>query len=362
MEKIYLILTWGISWIMILCAVLLFFLEVPKTEKLKNYNNSRFLLSIIYFLMAIANLMQILRGSDNTFWYSRIITLWIGCSMAPSLTIINMTLLNSSLFSFRKFLKELIFPFIFTSFTFFSYEFWSSKSIVFLISYYFLFVYYLYMLLKFTLMSIKEFQKYKIRFDNYFTESENNHLNWILKSQFIATICGIIAFVSLFLPLWFACLFSIFLIVFFSYYALRFINYPTKFSVIENIVEENRGRQTATVHNFTQLENAITEWENKKHYLRTDINIEFVAKELYTNRTYLSIYINTYKEKSFKEWISDLRINEAQFLLLSEPQLSITDIAYRVGFTDKSNFTNRFSKNTGESPKKWRENNLNNIG
>lgn len=208
-------------------------------------------------------------------------------------------------------------------------------------------------------MLIKEFQNYNVRFDNFFSESETNHLNWLLKTQFFATFCGIIAFVSLFLPLWFTCLFSLFLIIFYSYYTLRFINYTTLFSEIENIVEESSNKQNTVIQSFNPLESAVIEWENRKHFVRTDINIEFVAKELCTNRTYLSTYINTYKKKSFKEWISDLRINEAQLLLLSEPQLSVSDVAYRVGFTDKSNFTNRFSKNTGESPKKWREKNLN---
>lgn len=359
MEKIYSILTWGIFWIMLLSSALLIFINVPNIAKLKNYKNSRIILSAIYLLMALANLMQIIGGNENAIWYSRIITLWIGCSMAPSITIINITLLNPSFFSYKKILKELILPFIFTVIIIFSYEFLSSKSLVFLFSYYLFLIYYIFVLIKFTLMLIKEFQNYNVRFDNFFSESETNHLNWLLKTQFFATFCGIIAFVSLFLPLWFTCLFSLFLIIFYSYYTLRFINYTTLFSEIENIVEESSNKQNTVIQSFNPLESAVIEWENRKHFVRTDINIEFVAKELCTNRTYLSTYINTYKKKSFKEWISDLRINEAQLLLLSEPQLSVSDVAYRVGFTDKSNFTNRFSKNTGESPKKWREKNLN---
>lgn len=214
---------------------------------------------------------------------------------------------------------------------------------------------------RYTYILMKEYRKFEIRFDNYYTESESNHLKWILKSQVIAIGCGILAFISLFLPLWFNCLFSIFLLIFYTYYAIRFINYPLRFSFIEAVVEEFQTEFSANVNtiSFDQLENAVNNWEKRKTFVCSDINIEFVAKELYTNRTYLSNYINTYKKKSFKEWISDLRITEAQRLLLLEPQTSVSEIGYRVGFSDKSNFTNRFSRNTGESPKKWRETRLN---
>lgn len=359
MENLLLILTWGIFWVMLLGAVLLIFVTTPKVEILKNYKRAKYLLSGIYLLMAIANIVQIIGGNDNEVWYSRIITLWVGCSMASSITIINITLFNLPFFSYKKFFKELIPSFVLTVLAIITYELYAENSLIFLSFYYTFLIYYIFVLGRFTLLLVKEFQQYKVRFDNYFTESESNHLNWIFRTQIIAIGCGVMAFISLFLPLWFTCFFSLFLIFFYSYYTIRFINYPLKFSTIEPLVVETTADFNKESISFGQLENAISEWEKTKNFMHTDINIESVAKELYTNRTYLSNYINTYKKKSFKQWICDLRINEAQQLLLSEPQVSVSDIAYRVGFSDKSNFTNRFSKNVGESPKKWRETFLN---
>ncbi len=219
-------------------------------------------------------------------------------------------------------------------------------------------MYYAYLMGKYTFLMMKEYKLYKTRFDNYFTESEVNHLNWIWNTQIIAIGCGILAFISLFLPLWFLCVFSLYLIFFYTYYTIRFVNYPLKFTIIEAIVEKFHSESAGISAPINHLEDAVNEWEKNKIFLNSDINIESVAKELYTNRTYLSNYINNYKKKSFKEWISDLRINEAKQLLLAEPQTSIGEIGYRVGFSDKSNFTNRFIKNVGESPKIWRENHL----
>lgn len=355
MSNLLLVLTWGIFWVMVLGTLMLVFLEIPKTEKLQNYKHARYLLSAIYLLMAVANIVQIIGGDDNEIWYSRIITLWIGCSMASSITIINITLFNLSFFSYKKFFKELIPSFVLTVISIAAYEIYSVNSFFFLFSYYAFLIYYIFVMVRFTFLLIKEFEKYKDRFDNYFAETEINHLSWIFRTQIIAISCGIMAFISLFLPLWFMCFFSLFLIFFYSYYAIRFINYPQKFTAFEPIVVETAVETGKSPISFSQLEEAVADWENTKKFVHSNINIENVAKELYTNRTYLSNYINTYKKKSFKQWICDLRINEAKQLLLSEPQVSVTDIAYRVGFSDKSNFTNRFSKNVGESPKKWRE-------
>lgn len=358
MEKFNETLTWAILWIMLFGAALFIFTDIPKTNKLQNYKRARYLLTAVYLLMAVANFIQLLGGKDDAVWYSRIVTLWIGCSMASTLTIVNITLINLYFFSYKKFLIELIHPFIFTITTLLCFSYLGEKSTFFIISYSLFLIYYIYLMVKYTYMLSKEYQKYKAKFDNYYSESEFDHLKWIWKTQIIAISCGILAFISLFLPLCFVCFFSFYLIFFYIYYAIRFINYPSTFSVIEAIVEESSADLTTNTTTFNQLENAVKLWEIKKTFVSNEINIELVAKDLWTNRTYLSNYINTYKKMSFKEWISDLRINEAKQLLLSEPQTSIGEIGYRVGFSDKSNFTNRFIKNVGESPKKWREKNL----
>lgn len=358
MEKLYDILTWGLVWIMFFGAFVLVTIDLPETSWLKNYRRIRYLLSAIYLLMAIANLLEVTGNDADAVWYSHIVTLWIGCSMAPALSIINITLLNSSFFSFRRFFIELIPPFVFTVIAFLVLELLSEKSLLFMGVYTVFILYYLFIMIRYTTLLVKEYRAYQLRFDNYFSESETNHLHWVLKTQVIAIVCGATAFISLFMSLYFVCAFSAFLILFYPYYAIRFINYPLRLSVIRAIVEKPANDEPEISLNplsVGQLDEAVARWENEKMFLKTNINIEFVAKELCTNRTYLSNYINNYKKQTFKEWISDLRIAEAQRLLLAEPQLSIGEIGDRVGFSDKSNFTNRFSRNVGETPKKWRE-------
>jgi AraC family transcriptional regulator len=48
------------------------------------------------------------------------------------------------------------------------------------------------------------------------------------------------------------------------------------------------------------------------------------------------------------------RISRAQDLLLSEPALTIDEIAVRAGFTSSSHFSSRFRRQTGYSPTAFR--------
>ena len=57
--------------------------------------------------------------------------------------------------------------------------------------------------------------------------------------------------------------------------------------------------------------------------------------------------------KTFMEYFNALRIEETCRLLL-ETNNSVTDIAFRVGFNNLSNFNRRFRKLKGMSPREFR--------
>jgi AraC-like DNA-binding protein len=211
--------------------------------------------------------------------------------------------------------------------------------------------------LAYTTTFFHNYKKYAFRLNNYFSEPEANHLKWTVVTQLLATSSGIMAFVSLFMPIWWLCIFAMFLNILYPYYAIRFINYAFLYPIIAPVVEETELDPIVT-DSILMLEDIVSGWENEKHFLLPDLNIETVARNIGTNRTYLSAYINTYKNKSFKEWISDLRISEAQSLLLAEPQTPVNEIGERVGFSDKGNFSTRFSKSAGMSPSQWRKTHL----
>jgi two-component system response regulator YesN len=92
-----------------------------------------------------------------------------------------------------------------------------------------------------------------------------------------------------------------------------------------------------------------------KQYFKNSITIENVARDLYTNRTYLSHYINDNYHCTFKNWIQQLRIEQAKQLLHDTTNLAIYEISDQVGYADHSCFTHAFTRSTGVTPKQWRK-------
>ena len=56
---------------------------------------------------------------------------------------------------------------------------------------------------------------------------------------------------------------------------------------------------------------------------------------------------------TFYQYLQQMRINHAKSLL-SNPELSVTDISYQTGFTSCTAFTRAFKKSTGYPPSQFR--------
>lgn len=95
-------------------------------------------------------------------------------------------------------------------------------------------------------------------------------------------------------------------------------------------------------------------WREHGGYRAPGVTIEQAAREMGTNRSYLSRYLNEVRHVTFYEWVSQMRVDEAKVLLLAERDLSIEKIATMVGFTSASTFSSTFKKMVGVSPKHWR--------
>lgn len=103
--------------------------------------------------------------------------------------------------------------------------------------------------------------------------------------------------------------------------------------------------------------------EEDNNFQRNDLNIELVAKEIGTNRDYLSRAISEHNYH-FTEVINKYRVNEA-IKILSSPtdkrsKYSLHNVAYEVGFNSPSVFIDAFRKQTGMTPGQFRNKALEN--
>lgn len=95
-------------------------------------------------------------------------------------------------------------------------------------------------------------------------------------------------------------------------------------------------------------------WCERGGYRTPGITIEQAAREMGTNRSYLSRYLNEVRRVTFYEWVAQMRIAEAQSLMKTHPSDTIEQIATRVGFSSLSTFSSTFKKMVGKSPNQWR--------
>lgn len=104
---------------------------------------------------------------------------------------------------------------------------------------------------------------------------------------------------------------------------------------------------------------------NKKHpldetvaYIRknyaTDLKSRDICERFNYSRSYLTHEFKSLTGKSFKEYLIDVRIENAK-RLLGYSKLSVTEIAISVGFADASHFSNVFKIKVGKSPFAYRK-------
>lgn len=104
-----------------------------------------------------------------------------------------------------------------------------------------------------------------------------------------------------------------------------------------------------------EIERRIMKWIDAEGFRKQGITLNELALLLCTNRTYLSAYIHSVYQVSFRDWITDLRIEYAKRTMRQQPQLKIQEISEQSGFLSLSHFIRTFNDKEGCSPARWRK-------
>ena len=99
---------------------------------------------------------------------------------------------------------------------------------------------------------------------------------------------------------------------------------------------------------------ALSRWIENKGFLQAELTIEELARQLGTNRTYLSTFINSHYGVPFRQWIASLRIAEAK-KMLCDTNLREQDIAEAIGFATVQSFIRNFTQMENMSPSAYRK-------
>ncbi len=207
-------------------------------------------------------------------------------------------------------------------------------------------------------------------YDNFYSDDLGNFVSWscigIYGITFMGLLGGLVNGMSL---IYFTIALAMGLL-FLSYMFVSYHNYLINVGFAEVVLPSEtiiavnpdpefdedydsvRGNTIPQMH-YDRLDNLVDAWVAGLGYTQKSITVEALARELNTNRTYLSTFINQRYNMTFREWITKLRIDHSERLLIDQPCMSISEIAESIGYSPSS-FTKIFSKYNNIPPNQWR--------
>ena len=126
----------------------------------------------------------------------------------------------------------------------------------------------------------------------------------------------------------------------------------------EEEVTEDASAPTATLteQQCKQIRTSIERWRKAQGYSQPDVNSTNLAAKLRVPKRQLILYLSVYEGKTFRVWLSELRIEEAKRMLIEDENYKLETIAYACGFSHRNYLQNRFKAITGFTPREWQEN------
>ncbi|UUF16454.1 MULTISPECIES: helix-turn-helix domain-containing protein [Flavobacterium] len=122
------------------------------------------------------------------------------------------------------------------------------------------------------------------------------------------------------------------------------------------VFEENKSKTDTIGINediINQILKKLTDFETSKGFLDSNITIQTISESFDTNNKYVSKIVNIYKEKTFIQYINELRIEHALTCLKQDHKLrkyTIQALAIEFGFNNAESFSAAFHKKTGIKP------------
>ena len=106
-----------------------------------------------------------------------------------------------------------------------------------------------------------------------------------------------------------------------------------------------------SVYLFEKIDTTI---RHERLYANVNLMREDVMRRFGVSRHLLNELLNSYTDaRSFPQYINAIRIEEAHELIIRHPQMTLADVALRVGFT-APNLREQFKHKYGMTPQKFK--------
>ena len=223
----------------------------------------------------------------------------------------------------------------------------------------------------------KAYKKSLLALSAYYDEDEDHKIRWLRFFYIIAMLTDVFLLVYMVLPDGFMKIYIAWYVLFILYFSANFISFigshrmildafahrtlsgqdlfPPKTQKLKDMEPAIDRKQRDA--EFRKINGSIKQWIADKKYREYDKTKEEIAIEIGTTKELLQLYFNKVIRQDFRNWRTELRINDAKKMLLEDRQASTNLIGEMCGFSDRSNFHTQFVKIVGCSPKRWRDTN-----
>lgn len=352
-EILTLVLT-GLTLGLGLCYI---FIKVPAREGLHGYRMARSVMGVTYlvFFMALVGETVCKRGGDMPLAVQQMLMITIGILQAFLFTYALTTLTDVHFFSWRRFVREtatVLLPAV-AAFAVFALLGGTRGRLIFLL----LALFYLCKMVEYIILFCRRYRSYERRMANYFSDGERKRLYWVKRSFFTALTVGVMALLCALYPSDLTnMLFTSVVIVYYSVFAIRFINYVYTFERIETMLTDNVVADTVeagpTEAEQQLMDRLTTLMAEQQLFSKADLTAEEVAVKVGMSYRTVSAAINSCRGTNFKSWVNALRVEKAITLIDSGylDKQTIDALINSVGFSSRSNFYRAFKACTGKSP------------
>lgn len=192
-------------------------------------------------------------------------------------------------------------------------------------------------------VGLRFIRQYHRKLDQFYSDTEEKSLYRVNSILYLVVITSCLSFVAVTLDrhffygsMWLlavpALLFSLLL------FCIGFVGLHQHFSV-EDVVREMTTENTSPMKSSVQKALAVRIRQiidEQQLFLQPNLKITDLAMLLNTNRTYVHQAISQHLGTNFNELINTRRIQYAQQLKAKEPELPVSEIAWRAGFSSVS--------------------------
>lgn len=105
---------------------------------------------------------------------------------------------------------------------------------------------------------------------------------------------------------------------------------------------------------IAEIDTVVSKWRTEGGFRDTNLTLSSFARRIQINRADIASYLTSVYGKSFRTWLSAIRVEEAKALMAEHPEYSNEIVSIECGFSSRVYFQRLFKERTGLTPAEWR--------